>query len=116
MSHKYSQNALVKNEQYVYQVESLIDIEGGPGYGLRNLSNFGYEEFKESDLSTATVKEAVDKLWINFAYNGNSGDAHLFIRTQIMTSIGACNNVSYGPSGDQYKLKIGSDEWVKDRS
>tara|TARA_B000000557_G_C20808725_1_gene458918 strand:- start:2789 stop:3142 length:354 start_codon:yes stop_codon:yes gene_type:complete len=116
MSHAYSQMDLVKKEDVFYKIESLIDVDSAPGYGLRNLDTGAYIELPETDLSAALQNDVIDFLWGKFVYDGNNSQASVFVRVTILGNIGRAQNVSYGASGEQYKLTIGENEWLKDKS
>ena len=69
----------------------------------------------QTDLTTCTNKQVVDKCWQVFTYNKDNAAASKWVFNNILKNLKSCNNVSFGPNADDtvYSLSIGSDSWSK---
>ena len=118
MTHQYSVNNIIESNNDFYKILKLITIDSNLAYQTRKLDNLQFSEILESDITgIPDNNRIITSLWDNFTYNGDNGKASQYVRQKIIGNFTKLSSVSFGPKDqDNYRLKIGDQEWIKEKS
>ena len=117
MSHTYGNGTnVVYQSKCCFVARQTKRQDGTLTYSLRNFEdNVSVHDILQTDLTTCTNKQVVDKCWQVFTYTKDNAVASKWVFNNILKNLKSCNNISFGPNTDNtvYSLSIGSDSWSK---
>ena len=117
MSHTYSNGTnVVYQSKCCFVARQTKKQDGTLTYTLRNFEdNVIVQDVLQTDLTTCTNKQVIDKCWGVFTYNKDNAVASKWVFDNILKNLKSCSNVSFGPNADStvYTLSVGSDSWSK---
>ena len=121
VNHKFEAGEVVcfqhSNEDCCGRVMSLRTKDNQPTYLVREMcSGKLLQDMSEDSLMICECNEIVNKQWDKFVYNGNNMEATTWIMTNILRHIKCASNVQIKHTDTVFTLKIGDDEWNKQKT
>ena len=88
-----------------------------PTYDLKTDDGNLVENVKEDEMVKKTNTEIINIKWVDFTYNGNNGDASIWIIENILKNVKSLSDIKCSSNEDNsiYTLKVGSETWSKNK-
>ncbi len=116
MSHTYSTGSNVIYNTNACTIFKLRTVNSQPAYLLREIeSGTVHDNVLESNVTVCNVDQIINNKWEQFVYNGNNGEASVWIFNNIIKNISNASQVSWGPNENStvYTFKTASNTWSK---